>query len=783
MERLGRPRPFPAYQGDEPYIFVSYSHEDAEAVYAEIQWLKTQGFNIWYDEGINPGEEWRTELAESIEGSQLFLYFITPQSVASSHCQREVNFALDLDKQLLAVHLAETELPSGLGLSLSSIQAILKDDLSEQEYRNKVLSGVSGHIQRGIADTQTTTIKAPAEGSKGLIAAGLLAAILVSGLASWHLKPTNSPPSPVRHVDLNLHPKDELVLAGLTPFAISDDGSTAVYSANDVGDSYGLNVSLPAARNSRSLFLRNLETGEYRPLPGTEGGDAPFFSPDGDWLGFVADDELRRVALAGGSPLRICDLDYGRNGFLSGAVWTPDDRIVFSVYRKPTLFSVAVAGGIPEPLTEPVGETTHRVEQLITESDEILFSIFPRLTGNESVGFGLLNQTTGEVRTGQVPGRSGRIKYMDSGHLVWGQHSPATDFWALVTLPFDLSSMAVRGTPRSVIDEVQGYPGSQIAYFKTTSHGTLIYQPFTGSTGNSQLAWVQRNGEVTPLAEMKPFHYPRVSLDGAWAVVAVHRRDAGFDRGNTGHDLLLYDLDRETSVTFASGGDNHHPLWDITSRQIVFAHGETDLDIYSQSVSEGSSRIRLLEREGRQIPRSFAPDGTLVFEEQGPENRDLWLRHPDGQVEPLLVGPADVRAAAVSPNGRWFAYVLEDSSGEQVYLRPFPGPGRPRRVSPEGGVEPLWSPDGSELYYRDIEMRRLLAVSIEASGDDPVIGAPVALFAGNFDSYVRRGASYSIDPGGQRFLMLQLPRDAAQANRLHLVLNWQEELKRLAPAD
>ncbi len=128
-------RPLPAYDGDEPYVFVSYSHEDDDVVYPEIRWLQEQGFNVWYDEGISPGAEWRAELSDSIKESSLFLYFISPRSVASDHCQREVNLAVDHQKQLLAVYLQQTDLPSGMDRTLGSIQAILLLEISGQAYR------------------------------------------------------------------------------------------------------------------------------------------------------------------------------------------------------------------------------------------------------------------------------------------------------------------------------------------------------------------------------------------------------------------------------------------------------------------------------------------------------------------------------------------------------------------------------------------------------------------------------------------------------------------------
>ena len=123
-------RPFPAYKGDEPYIFICYAHVDSEIVYPELVWLDEQGCNIWYDEGISPGEEWTEELAQAIRGASHLLYFVTPHSTESRKCRDEINYALDLDIHLLIVHLKETQLSEGLKLSLGLSQAILRYELN-----------------------------------------------------------------------------------------------------------------------------------------------------------------------------------------------------------------------------------------------------------------------------------------------------------------------------------------------------------------------------------------------------------------------------------------------------------------------------------------------------------------------------------------------------------------------------------------------------------------------------------------------------------------------------
>jgi ABC-type amino acid transport substrate-binding protein len=184
-------RPFKAYKGDDPFIFVSYAHEDAEHVFPELQWLRDQGFNLWYDEGISPGSEWRGELAEAISGSALVLFFVSPRSVESVHCTREVSYALDNAKQFLAIHIEQTTLPPSLALSLNSLQAILQYELADTEFRLKFVKGISKFIERGIAQA---TFESPTEvkqrlariktqatvvgGVIGVVTAGLVAAML-----------------------------------------------------------------------------------------------------------------------------------------------------------------------------------------------------------------------------------------------------------------------------------------------------------------------------------------------------------------------------------------------------------------------------------------------------------------------------------------------------------------------------------------------------------------------------------------------------------------------------
>ncbi len=153
--------PFPAYRGDEPYVFVSYAHEDSDEVYPEIAWLKSNGFNVWYDDGIEAGSEWREEIATAIKYARLVLYFVSPNSSRSKYCRKEINFAVEQNIPIITIHMEPTELSDGLNLTLSDLQAIRKYELTEQKYWVKLLEGIATHYENEVVPNQAQAIVAP----------------------------------------------------------------------------------------------------------------------------------------------------------------------------------------------------------------------------------------------------------------------------------------------------------------------------------------------------------------------------------------------------------------------------------------------------------------------------------------------------------------------------------------------------------------------------------------------------------------------------------------------
>jgi TolB-like protein len=184
-------KPFSAYRGDGPYVFVCYAHEDSEAVFREIAWLNDYGVNVWYDEGISPGHEWREELAAAIQGCSRMLFFVSPRSVVSEHCRRELNFAQEEGREVIAVHLEPTEMPAGLRLGLNNRQAILKRELKEEEFHKRLMRAAQGG-----SDTAVSSAPGPS-GSAAGVRAGIVMAVvvlIVIAAVTWWLSSDKSDP-------------------------------------------------------------------------------------------------------------------------------------------------------------------------------------------------------------------------------------------------------------------------------------------------------------------------------------------------------------------------------------------------------------------------------------------------------------------------------------------------------------------------------------------------------------------------------------------------------------
>ena len=507
--------------------------------------------------------------------------------------------------------------------------------------------------------------------------------------------------------------------------------------------------------DSSQLYIKSMERFEFEPIPGTQGARSPFFSPNGEWVGFVAKGKLQKVALSGGAPMALCDATERT----LGASWGPDDFIVFTPDVASGLLRVQAGGGVPEEVTRPIaerGEVGHNWPEILPDGRTVLFT----LQTSEGFSIAILSLDTGQWNTliehGTMP------RYSASGHLIYAAEG------GLRAVPFDPDSLASDLTPVPVLDGV--------VTFTVSRNGSLVYPPATADAARGALVWVDRLGVATPLSET-PGNYssPRLSPDGVHLAINVQSSRAA--------DIWTYDLERHTrSRLTVEGNINNFLVWTPDGQRITFNSTRTNHGIYWKAADGSGNAAQLLERTHPQLPGSWSPDGrALVFTLLDPSTRDdLWVLQIGDENEPLplLATPFRERAPRISPDGYWLAYVSDDSGQDEVYVQPYPGPGARWTLSADGGTEPVWSLDGSELFYRSGE--RLMAVTIESEPDFKA-GRPTVLFEGQYDNAAAFGhPNYDVSPDGQSFVMIRTERNEEQVH-LNVVFNWFEELRRLAP--
>jgi eukaryotic-like serine/threonine-protein kinase len=568
-------------------------------------------------------------------------------------------------------------------------------------------------------------------------------AVLV-GLAAWFGSPGAShAPAPVTRLTLQLPGDQFLALSGgqSYPLDISPDGNRLVYRAwHGVGT---------------RLFVRPLDEFGSQPLQGTEGALQPFFSPDGEWVGFFADGRLQKVAVSGGAPITIA----AAAGSPFGAHWgSSDDAILFSTLEG-GLFRVSAAGGEPVRMDSVLVADRSRPA---ADSAVALVNYgrprWPRFLPDgkhalvtTDAGTYVLALGTGEARY-LFEGMQAR--YLATGHLMYAEGDERVRL-----VPFDLKRLEVTGEPRAALENVFRGPGSGAVNFAVSETGTLVY--VAGGFERS-LVHVDRGGRETPIAvDAKGYRFPKVSPDGRHIAVTVDPRPS---------DIWIVDLWRETATRLTTEGHNIGAGWSPDGSHLAFWHNDGQ---HVVRWPEGGPLRRVGERPAPlgQWGPSWTPDGRIFVHESRPETgMDLVvLRLEDGTAEDFLATRADEWLPRVSPDGRWVAYVSNISGADEVYVLPSDRASAPQLVSVGGGADPVWSRDVTEMYYR--RGNAILAVTI-ATAPTFTAGRPTELFTGPYDFTQQN--NWDAGPDG-RFVMVKA--DPATTRQFQVVLSWFEEVK------
>jgi Tol biopolymer transport system component len=527
---------------------------------------------------------------------------------------------------------------------------------------------------------------------------------------------------------------------------VSPDGTKLAFTAVD-------------SSAKSQLWVRPLDSETAQPLPGTDGAALPFWSADSRFLGFLAEEKLKRIAAAGGPAQTLAETTETTRG-----TWSAEGVVLFT--RDNTIHRVSAAGGTATPVTTLDAsrqETDHAFPHFLPDGNHFLYLARSSNPENNAIRVGSLDGTESKLL---LAGNSTPL-YAPPGYLLFAQDQ------TLMAQPFDADALELTGEAVPVVEEVQHYQVNGRVGATVSENGVLAYRN-PGAIVKTQLTWFDRGGR--PLGQLGPpgpNDDPELSPDGKR--LAVERQDA-----QSSWDTWLVELERETSTrfTFDSRADIV-PLWSPDGGLVAFASNRTNriYNLYQRRSSGAGNDELLFESGTTKIPMDWSADGRyLIYSNADPKTRrDLWVLPMFGDRKPILFlqTPFEEYHARFSPNGRWIAYISNESGTYQVYVQSFPEPSGKWMASTNGGIQPRWRRDGKELFYLALD-GKLMAVPVGGT-TAPEFGAPAALF----EARTRRGTTviftarqeYDVTADGQRFLLNVDLSDEA-ASPISVVLNW-----------
>ena len=531
-------------------------------------------------------------------------------------------------------------------------------------------------------------------------------------------------------------------------------------------------VSSLVVSGKTKLFDRSLAASAAHLIEGSEGAVDPFFSPDGEWLGFFAKGGLKKVPLNGGAPETICKAENPRGG-----VWSSDGSIIFTPGTDTPLYQVSASGGEAQAVSTIDGiahERSHRWPDVLPGGKAILLTVVYDV-GNplDNANIAVLDLNTHKHKILIKGGAFAR--YLSAGYIVYARAN------ALLAVPFNLNALEVTGSPVPVLENVMMTPSNAKVQFSLSRDGDLVY--LEGRSDDSRdaaqpLVWLDRQGTEQPLTEARQrFSKPRLTADGRTVFVEVADPEPA---------IWAYDLNRGTLTRVTHGGVSYGPVPSPDGTRVAYRATRDGVAGALLARVDGSGEQRLTSTKRIDIPTSWSPDGKLLaltsLGESG--NYEVRLISVEGDHTPQMFvqGPFNAGAARFSPNGHWVAYVSDESGNNEVYVRPY-AEGTRVQISASGGTQPVWSSNGRELFFRNGD--ELLAVSVTA-GATFSAGKPLVLFSRSMQDDSSGGAyrgfmaDYDVANDGRRFVFPKYSPRSSNAPRARVILGWSAELKRLA---
>jgi Tol biopolymer transport system component len=582
--------------------------------------------------------------------------------------------------------------------------------------------------------------------------------VLVAALALVTARSGPGPAAPPRVVRGAINPPSgaEFNFLGENagPVVASPDGKRVAFVARR-----------PGRRNT--LWVRELDAGEARELPGTEGAYRPFWSADSRQLGFFAGGRLKRIDAVGGSLLSLATAVSGRGGS-----WNRDGTILFSPAYTGPVYAVSAAGGEARPVTEldpSRKEVTHRYPYFLPDGRHFLFLVRSTSSGAGQEPAIFLGELGSKERRPLLPGASDAI--FASGYLLYVRET------ALLAQPFSLQRLALAGEPRRLADGVQFDRRYSRGVF-SAAPGVLAYQEGKGFQ-ESELVWVDRAGQrLQTLGE--PALFDDIELSPAGSMVAT----TVLDPSTSSRDIWLVDAETGLRQRFTfSPDDDAFAAWSADGERLAWIryHREGGSEILVRDASGAGGEEPLLDLGVDFVPDDWSPDGRVLLghteasvEAGGAGLSDLWSVELGGepQLRALAQTPASEYDPVFSPDGRWVAYDSDATGLTQVYVVPFPETGSRWQVSQEGGFEAFWRADGKELYFQ-ADDGELMAAEIEVSGQSLRVGEVRPLFVA--DVAAADGYRADVAADGSRFL-INSSLSQQRTTPITFVLNWETEL-------
>jgi Tol biopolymer transport system component/predicted Ser/Thr protein kinase len=540
-----------------------------------------------------------------------------------------------------------------------------------------------------------------------------------------------------------------LKLSALLPMESLDPGSTPAVSPD------GHRVAFTVPRSG--IWIRDLDALAARPLPGTERAIFPFWSPSGRSLGFFADGKLKRLDIgtssAAGPPTTLCDAANGRGGS-----WSKTGVIIFSPNPLSGLFRVPETGGTPAQVTTLGEALGHRAPWFLPDSRRFLYTARFSDPAKTAVYVG---DVDGKTTQPVLPVASNAV-YVPPGYLLFVRGG------TLLAQSFNAGAAKVTGEPIVVADRVDYFGGESQGQFGSSQTGVLAY--LTGTAMDYlQLTWFDRSGKNDgTVGTPGILNWPAISPDGR--TIAYHRMDL-----ETGvYDIWLHDLSRGTNSRFTSKG-GLFPAWSPDGKQIAFIRNP-GRRLYRKPI--GSSNEELLDSGDRpDRPEDWSTDGRYIIEGGAgytQQVKDIWVLPLFGNLKPFLYlhSEALLEHSRLSPDGRWLAYVSNETGRNEVYVQSFPKPARATQISIDGGGYPRWRRDGKELFFISAD-QKMMGVPVN-TGASFEVGVPKALFEIAFEP--GSGAWYDVSKDDRFLIPATLARGSGLA--MTIVVNWTEGLKK-----